>query len=47
VRAWPTILAFALTAAHAGAQALLESTWTLGKKPDAVTIDFTVAAAGN
>src|SRR5262245_7059496 len=37
----------ALTAGAAGAQTLLETTGTLGKEPDAVTVEFAVAPAGN
>src|SRR5262245_55648532 len=38
---------FALVAAGTAAQPLLEATATLGKKPDAVVLDFEVAAAGS
>src|SRR5262245_17221471 len=39
--------ALALVAACATAEELLEATATLGKKPDAVVLDFEVAAAGS
>src|SRR5262245_25363209 len=38
--------ALALVAAGAAAEELLEATATLGKKPDAVVLDFDVATAG-
>lgn len=51
MRTWTAIvavaIAFALNATSAAAQPLLESTWTLGKQPAAVTFDVAVAAAGN
>jgi hypothetical protein len=49
MRARTTIAAAALAfmASSAAAQALLETTWTLGKQPAAVVVEFQAAAAGN